>query len=85
MLSIFVVKKSEVRIYNVDKGQLFSLHSNIFKEEIAKAEISKFKIDKRHRKAYVSNNKGEIFVINCQNGIVCKNVTQYLEDRRNLT
>jgi hypothetical protein len=32
----------------------------------------------------VANNKGEIFVINCQNGVIIKNVTQYIEDLRNI-
>jgi len=45
-----------------------------------KAEITKFRIDKRHRKAYVANNLGQIFVINCNNGVVMKNVTHFLED-----
>lgn len=74
-LSIFVIKKTEVRMYDIGKGNLYSLHTNLFQEEVPRAEITKLRIDKRHRKAYVSNNKGEIFVINCQNGIVMKNVT----------
>ena len=79
-----MVKKTEIRMYDIAKGQLYSLHTNLFGEDAGKAEITKLKIDKRHRKAYISNNKGEIIVINCQNGIVMKNVTQYLEDRKNI-
>ena len=50
------------------------MYNNIFDiddnddELVAKPELSKFLIDKRHRKAYVSNNLGEIYIINCQNG-----------------
>ena len=50
---------------------LISLYDNIFNvndnddELIAKPDLTKFLIDKRHRKAYVSNNIGEVFVINC--------------------
>jgi hypothetical protein len=38
-------------------------------------QITKFCIDKKHRKAYVANNMGQINVINCQNGVVLKEVT----------
>ena len=38
-------------------------------------QITKFCIDKKHRKAYVANNIGHINVINCQNGVVLKEVT----------
>lgn len=34
--------------------------------------ITKFCIDKRHRKAYIANNFGQVVVINCQNGVVLK-------------
>jgi len=34
-------------------------------EENGMSEITKFKIDKRNRKAYVANNLGQIFVVNC--------------------
>lgn len=84
LLNVFVVKKFEVRMYDLEKGQLQAMHTNIFQEEQMTAEITKFKIDKRHRKAYVANNQGKIIVINCQNGVVMKNVTQYIEDRKNI-
>lgn len=84
LLNIFVIKKSQVRMYDIAKGRLQSLHTNIFQEEQVKSEITCFKIDKRHRKAYVANNLGQILVINCQNGVMMKNVTQYLEDKKNI-
>lgn len=65
-------------------GKLVTVFSNVFKEEERRSEITAFRIDKRHRKAYVANNHGEIFVINCQNGVILKNVTQYLEDQKNI-
>ena len=71
-------------MYDISKGKLQSLHNNIFQEEGSKSEITKFKIDKRHRKAYVANSQGLIFVVNCQSGVIIKNVTQYLEDNKNL-
>lgn len=84
LLDIFVVKKHDVRMYDVTQGRLQSLHNNIFQEDGAKSEITKFKIDKRHRKAYVASSQGQIFVVNCQSGVIIKNVTQYLEDHRNM-
>ena len=65
LLNIFVVKKQEVRMYDIEKGQLQSIHMNIFQEDPITSEITRFKIDKRHRKAYVANNQGIIYVINC--------------------
>ena len=62
--SLFSVNKHEIRQYNLKKGSLDSLHANIFPEGGNQSEITKFKIDKRHRKAYVSNREGQIFVIN---------------------
>lgn len=47
-------------------------------------EIASFKIDKRHRKAYIASNTGIILVINATNGVVIKNVTQYIEDQKNI-
>jgi hypothetical protein len=76
LLNIFVVKKNEVRMYDLTSGKLTQLIGNIFQEEILKAEVTKFKIDARHRKAYVANNLGQIFVINCENGVILKQVTE---------
>ena len=74
-LNVLVVKKHEVRMYDIGKGRLQSMHMNLFREDVISSEITKFRIDKRHRKAYVANNQGRIFVINAQNGVVLKNVT----------
>ena len=71
-------------MYDITKGQLYSIFNNVFGEQNSRAEITCFRIDKRHRKAYVANNQGQIYVINCQNGVITKNVTQYLEDRKNI-
>ena len=79
-----VVMKQEVRMYCLITGRLMSIYNNIFKEDYPTAEITNFKIDKRHRCAYVSNNKGRIYVINCQNGVCLKNVTQFQEDQDNI-
>ena len=84
MLQQVVVQKSGIRMYDMMTGKLVTIFSNVFKEENLKSDISVFRIDKRHRKAYVANNHGEIFVINCQNGVFLKNVTQYLEDQKNI-
>lgn len=62
-------------MYEIEKGELHSIHTNIFQEDPMASEITRFKIDKRHRKAYVANNHGTIYVINCQNGVILKNVT----------
>ena len=70
-----MVKKHDVRMYDVTNGKLQSLHNNIFQEDGGKSEITKFKIDKRHRKAYVANSQGQVFVVNCQSGVIIKNVT----------
>ena len=70
-----IVMKQEVRMYDMITGKLMSIYNNVFKEEYPTCEITNFKIDKRHRCAYVSNNKGRIYVINCQNGVILKNVT----------
>ena len=74
-LSLFSVKKNEIRMYSLKSGQLESLHSSIFPDTSNKAEITYFRIDRRHRKAYVTNSMGQIFVINCQNGVIMKNIT----------
>ena len=79
-----VVMKKEVRMYDMITGKLVSVYNNIFKEEFQVSEITNFKIDKRHRCAYVSNNLGRIYVINCQNGVILKNVTQFQEDQDNI-
>ena len=80
-----VVSKSEIRMYDILTSKLITVLNNVFKiDQGQRPEITAFKIDKRHRKAYVANNKGEIFVINCQNGVIIKNVTQYIEDLRNI-
>ena len=71
-------------MYDIEKGELQSIHMNIFQEDAITSEITRFKIDKRHRKAYVANNMGTIYVINCQNGVFLKNVTQYIEDQKNI-
>jgi len=63
LLQIFVVKKKEVRMYDIEKGVMTAIHADIFQED--GSEITKFKIDKRFRKAYVANNQGKIIVINC--------------------
>lgn len=84
LLNIFVVRKQEVRMYDIEKGELKSIHMNIFQENPIQSEITTFKIDKRHRKAYVANSAGTIYVINCQSGVVLKNVTQFREDRQNI-
>ena len=66
-------------MYNLEDGKLVNLHSNVFCEDDNDqiAEITKFCIDKRHRKAYVANNFGEIIVINCQSGVKIKQVVGY--------
>jgi hypothetical protein len=53
---LYVVKKKELRMYDITKGQLYSIFNNVFNEDIARSEITCFRIDKRHRKAYVANN-----------------------------
>lgn len=68
-------------MYDIETGRLNSIYNNLFKDATSdKVEITIFKIDKRHRKAYVATNSGKIYVINCQNGVILKNVTQYQED-----
>lgn len=80
-----VISKSEVRMYDLQTGQLITILNKVFKQEESEdLEISAFTIDARHRKAYIGNNKGEIFVINSQNGVIIKNVTQFMEDQINL-
>mgnify|MGYP000882961258 CR=1 FL=1 len=75
LLNEIVVKKHEIRMYEIETGKLISIYNNIFKDSSDNVEITIFKIDKRHRKAYVATNTGRIYVINCQNGVVLKNVT----------
>jgi hypothetical protein len=64
-MSLTVVLKNEIRLYDMLTGKLLMLHSNIFQEEDTNSEISKVKIDKRNRKLYISNNLGKIVVSNC--------------------
>ena len=47
-------------------------------------DITAFKIDKRYRKAYIGNNKGQVYVINAQNGVILNNVTSYIDDKKNI-
>jgi hypothetical protein len=64
-LQQLVVTKKELKMYDAMTGKLESILGNIFKNENeSKIEITAFKIDKRNRKAYIANNKGEILVIN---------------------
>lgn len=80
-----VVSKKDLKMYDLLSGKLKSILNNVFKkEEIGRLDITAFRMDKRHRKAYIANSKGEIFVINAQNGVMLKNVTQYLEDKKNI-
>ena len=60
-------------MYDVTNGKLQSLHNNIFQEDGGKSEITKFKIDKRHRKAYVANSQGQVFVVRQKEimGFIC--------------
>ena len=62
-------------MYDVLTSKLITILNNVFKDFETKPEITSFAIDKRHRKAYVANNLGEIYVINSQNGVIIKNVT----------
>jgi hypothetical protein len=39
---------------------------------VQSCDITKFKIDKRHRKAYIANNKGDIIVVDIRSGIIIK-------------
>jgi CRISPR/Cas system-associated endoribonuclease Cas2 len=54
-----VIKKSEVRIYDIQKGQFQQLQNSIFEGD-KKSEITRYKIDKRNRKAYITNDQGLI-------------------------
>lgn len=47
LLGLFVVKKHEVRMYDLEGGLLANLHNNIFPDEDAnnKPEITLFRID----------------------------------------
>lgn len=70
-------------MYDLKSGILIGLHNKVFdairddkaQEVQDMPQITKFCIDKKHRKAYVANNMGQINVINCQNGVVLKEVT----------
>jgi len=76
-----VITKQEIRMYDVLSSKLITILNNVFKDELdRRPEITAFAIDRRHRKAYVANNLGEIVVVNSQNGVIIKNVTQYIED-----
>lgn len=52
------MKKKEVRMYDLKNGQLQAMHNNVFDNLGTNGDITKFRIDKRHRKAYVANNLG---------------------------
>ena len=65
LMSLTVVLKNEIRLYDMLTGKLLMLHSNVFQEEDTNSEISKVKIDKTNRKLYISNNLGKIVVSNC--------------------
>jgi len=45
-------------MYDLLTGILYTILPRVFRQEDEDTEISAFEIDKRHRKAYVSNNKG---------------------------
>jgi len=79
-----VVTRNEIRMYDILTGVLYTILPRVFRQEEDDVEISAFKIDKRHRKAYISNNKGQIYVINSQNGVIVKKVTQYNDDHKDL-
>lgn len=81
LLNIFVVKKHEIRMYDLEKGSLSAIHNRVFEDLDKAGDITKFRIDRRHRKAYVASNTGHIIVINCQSGVKIKNATQYLQDK----
>ena len=52
-------------MYDLTNGKLISIYGDIFGEDNITDDITKFKIDKKHRKAYVASNTGKIYVINC--------------------
>jgi hypothetical protein len=85
LFSLFVVTKKDVLMYDLPTGVITGMHNNLFDRGDEEAQgratghITRFCIDKRHRKAYVANNHGQISLINCQNGVVLKNVTDVLE------
>ena len=75
LLNLFVVKKHEIRMYDLEKGSLCAIHNRLFDDLDKPGDITKVRIDKRHRKAYISSNTGSIIVINCQSGVKTKNCT----------
>ena len=52
-------------MYDLINGKLISIYNDVFGEDNPNDEITKFKIDKKHRKAYVASNTGKVYVINC--------------------
>ena len=60
-----VIKQKEIRMYDLINGKLISIYNDVFGEDNPNDEITKFKIDKKHRKAYVASNTGKVYVINC--------------------
>lgn len=57
-------------MYRLHDGFMQILHSNLFGDP--NSVITTFKQDKRHRKCYVTNNKGVGKVLNIQNGVCLK-------------
>ena len=70
-----MIKQKEIRMYDLTNGKLISIYNDVFGEENSGENITKFKIDKPHRKAYVASDSGKVYVINCQNGVLLKKVT----------
>jgi hypothetical protein len=55
------------------------LHSNLFDDN--SSCITNFRQDKRHRKCYITSNKGLIVVINIINSVVLKNIVDKPEKK----
>jgi hypothetical protein len=73
-MMIVVVTLKEIKLYRMHDGFMQILHTDIFKEP--GSHISSFRQDKRHRKCYVTSNRGVGKVLNIQNGVCLKTIIE---------
>ena len=73
-MMLVVVTPLDVKLYRMKDGFMQILHTNLFED--TQTILSTFVQDKRHRKCYISTNKGLVKVFNIYNGISLKTIIE---------
>lgn len=79
-------RRQEVRFYDVNSGKLRSLSTNPFAKDpmAGRSHITAYVSGALHRKFYLANNLGEVYMVNSKNAEQIKAVNRVAEDRATL-